>query len=79
MCRVRKQRTGTPANYEEEEMRRDPGEPYYRLGTDEARNILADTPDKYSVIDVRAEDEYLEGHVTNAIHIPVDELSLIHI
>tara|TARA_B100001750_G_C15400385_1_gene542308 strand:+ start:350 stop:706 length:357 start_codon:yes stop_codon:yes gene_type:complete len=55
-------------------MRRDPGEPYYRLGTDEARNILADTPDKYSVIDVRAEDEYLEGHVTNAIHIPVDEI-----
>ena len=55
-------------------MRRDPGEPYYRLGTDEARNILADTPDKYAVIDVRAEDEYLEGHVTNAIHIPVDEI-----
>ena len=74
MCRVRKQRTGTPANYEEGEMRRDPGEPYYRLGTDEARNILADTPDKYAVIDVRAEDEYLEGHVTNAIHIPVDEI-----
>ena len=35
---------------------------------------MADTPDKYSVIDVRAEDEYLEGHVTNAIHIPVDEI-----
>ena len=55
-------------------MRRDPGEPYYRLRTEEARGLLAEAPDKYAVIDVRAEDEYLGGHVTNAVHIPVDEI-----
>ena len=36
--------------------------------------ILNEDPDNTVVIDVRREDEWETGHVTGAIHIPVDDL-----
>ena len=54
-------------------MRMDPGEPYYRISSDEARAIL-DSGEDVAVVDVRNLDEYTSGHVPNAIHIPVDEV-----
>ena len=54
-------------------MRMDPGEPYYRIDSDEAKAIL-DSGEDVAVVDVRNLDEYTSGHVTNAIHIPVDEV-----
>ena len=51
----------------------DPGEPYYRLSSDEAKAML-DSDEDVAVVDVRNLDEYTSGHVTDAIHIPVDEV-----
>ncbi|MBN40415.1 MAG: rhodanese-like domain-containing protein [SAR202 cluster bacterium] len=54
--------------------RKENGEPYYRVDSPEANNILNDDPDNTVVIDVRREDEWETGHVTGALHIPVDDL-----
>ena len=54
-------------------MRMDPGEPYYRISSEEAKAIL-DSGEDAAVVDVRSLEEYTSGHVPNAIHIPVDEV-----
>lgn len=55
--------------------RKDPGEPYYRVDSDEASSILDAEPGTTVVVDVRRDDEWVTGHVSGAIHIPIDELS----
>jgi len=54
--------------------RQDPGEPYYRIDSDEARVMLDSEPDNTVVVDVRRDDEWVTGHVSGAIHLPVDDL-----
>ena len=55
--------------------RQDPGEPYFRVDSSEGRSILEADPGGTVVIDVRRDDEWVTGHVTGAIHIPVDDLT----
>ena len=55
--------------------RQDPGEPYYRVDSPEAQTILDAEPDNTVVVDVRRDDEWVTGHVTGAIHVPIDDLS----
>ena len=55
--------------------RQDPGEPYYRVDSQEASSILDAEPETTVVIDVRRDDEWVTGHVSGAIHIPVDDLT----
>ena len=50
----------------------DPGEPYYRVTIDEAGEMYEQ--DDVVFVDVRRDDEYLEGHVKNALFIPVDDV-----
>ena len=52
--------------------RREPGEPYFRINSDEAANMHGS--DDVAFVDVRRSDEYAEGHVQNAILIPVDDV-----
>jgi rhodanese-related sulfurtransferase len=52
---------------------RQPGEAYYRMSVDEAKEML-DTDQNAVIVDVRNSDEYHSGHVTGAIWIPVDEI-----
>jgi len=52
---------------------RDPGEPYFWIDVDEAAQMYGDN--NVVFIDVRRPDEYATGHVTNALSIPVDEVS----
>ena len=54
-------------------MKQEAGEPYFRISSDEASEMLAKA-DTVAVIDVRTDDEYVSGHVRGAIHIPVDEV-----
>jgi rhodanese-related sulfurtransferase len=53
--------------------RQEPGEPYFRVSVDEAKEML-DAGGDLAVVDVRTPDEYTGGHVTGAIHIPIDEV-----
>ncbi len=53
--------------------RKQPGEPYYRVSVKEAKEIL-DKDKNAVVVDVRRPDEWRAGHVTGALHIPVDEV-----
>ena len=52
--------------------RQEPGEPYYRISTGEA-SALYDNEDVV-FIDVRRPDEYTQGHIKNALFIPVDDV-----
>ena len=52
--------------------RRQPGEPYYRLDSDEAATHFED--EDVVFVDVRRPDEYAEGHVKGATFITVDDL-----
>ena len=52
--------------------RQDPGEPYFRVSLDEAKSML--DGGNAVVIDVRRPDEWAEGHVQGATHIPVDDV-----
>jgi rhodanese-related sulfurtransferase len=52
--------------------RRESGEPYYRLTSDEASRMHGD--DGVVIVDVRRDDEYRAGHITGALHIPVDDV-----
>ena len=52
--------------------RQEPGEPYYRIDIDEARTMYDD--DNVTFVDVRRDDEYVEGHVQNALFITVDDI-----
>ena len=54
--------------------RQDPGEPYYRVDSDEAAQMLGADKEGTAVVDVRRDDEWVAGHVTGAIHIPIDDL-----
>ena len=54
--------------------RQDPGEPYYRIDSNEARSMLDSDPEHTVMVDVRRDDEWVTGHVAGAIHIPVDDL-----
>ena len=55
--------------------RQDPGEPYFRVDSNEAQQMLAGDPEGTVVIDVRRDDEWVTGHVTGARHIPIDDLA----
>ena len=54
--------------------RQEPGEPFYRVDSDEAAAMMDSDKDGTVVVDVRRDDEWVSGHVTGAIHIPVDDL-----
>ena len=54
--------------------RQDPGEPFFRVDSDEAAAILVAEPADSVMVDVRRDDEWVSGHVTGAIHIPIDDL-----
>ena len=54
--------------------RQDPGEPYFRIDSDEANDMLIREADNAVMVDVRRDDEWVSGHVTGAIHIPIDDL-----
>ena len=55
--------------------RQDPGEPYFRVDSNEGQAMLVEDPEGTIVIDVRRDDEWVTGHVAGAIHIPVDDLT----
>ena len=55
--------------------KREPGEPYYRVDSNEARSILEAEAANTVVVDVRRDDEWVTGHVAGAIHIPIDDLA----
>ena len=55
--------------------RQEPGEPYYRVDSNEARAMLESDPDNTVVVDVRRDDEWVTGHVKGAMHIPIDDLT----
>ncbi len=52
--------------------RQQPGEPYFRVSLEEAKQLLGQGDAK--VVDVRRPDEYVSGHVKDALFIPVDEI-----
>ena len=52
--------------------RQEPGEPYYRVSADEAAGMYGD--DDVVFVDVRRPDEYSEGHIKEALFIPVDDV-----
>ena len=54
--------------------RQDPGEPYFRVDSEEAAQILEREKGDAVIVDVRRDDEWVSGHVTKAIHIPIDDL-----
>ena len=54
--------------------RQNPGEPYYRVDSPEALQILQADPEGTVVVDVRRDDEWVTGHASGAIHINVDDL-----
>ena len=52
--------------------RQEAGEPYFRISVDEAAQMHGD--DDAVFIDVRRPDEYAEGHIKDALFIPVDDV-----
>jgi rhodanese-related sulfurtransferase len=54
--------------------RREPGEPYFRVDSLEAHKMLEEDPEGTAIVDVRRDDEWVAGHATGAIHIPVDDI-----
>ena len=53
--------------------RQEPGEPFYRVDSDEAANMMESDKDGTVMVDVRRDDEWVSGHVQGAIHIPIDD------
>ena len=51
--------------------KKNPGEPFYRINSEEAKQMV-DTDPNVAVVDVRNPDEYAAGHVTDALFMPVD-------
>ncbi len=49
-------------------------EPYNRVNSDEAAQMLEREKEGIAIVDVRRDDEWATGHVKGAIHIPVDDL-----
>ena len=54
--------------------RQEAGEPYFRVDSVEARQMLEADPDNTVAVDVRRLDEWVSGHITGAMHIEIDEL-----
>ena len=54
--------------------RQEPGEPYFRVDSDEASAMISDEPGNTVVVDVRRDDEWVTGHISGAVHIPIDDL-----
>ena len=54
--------------------RQDPGEPYFRVDSDEASAMLNEDSEGTVVVDVRRDDEWVTGHISGAVHIPIDDL-----
>ena len=54
--------------------RQNPGEPYYRVDSNEARAMLDADSANTVVVDVRRDDEWVTGHVSGAIHVNIDDL-----
>ena len=52
--------------------RQEAGEPYQRISIDEAAEMHGQ--DDVVVVDVRRPDEYTQGHVKDALFIPVDDV-----
>ena len=52
--------------------RQEPGEPYTRISSDEASEMHG--REDVAFIDVRRPDEYAEGHIKEALFIPVDDV-----
>ena len=52
--------------------RQEPGEPYARITSDEAAEMFGS--DDVVFVDVRRPDEYVGGHVKEALFITVDDL-----
>ena len=52
--------------------RQQPGEPYFRITSDEASEMHGN--DDVVFIDVRRPDEYAESHIKDAMFIPVDDV-----
>jgi len=52
--------------------RQDQGEPYSRISLEEAKDMMENR--NALVIDVRQKDEWDSGHVSGAIHVPVDDI-----
>ena len=44
------------------------------MDSHEARSMLEADPRNTIVVDVRRDDEWVTGHVSGAIHIPIDDL-----
>ena len=53
--------------------RQEPGEPFFRLNSTEAKQMLVNDPE-VGIIDVRNAEEYEGGHAQNAILIPHDQI-----
>lgn len=49
------------------------GKPYEKLTVQEAENYMSYEQD-YALLDVRAEKEYSDGHLTGAINLPYGEI-----
>ena len=56
----------------ESEIRQEPGEPFKRITTKVARELMEEG--NAQIIDVRNPDEYATGHVPGAMLLPVDEI-----
>ena len=54
--------------------RQESGEPYLRVDSLEADQIMRVEPEAYQVVDVRRDDEWITGHVSGALHIALDDL-----
>ncbi len=53
--------------------RQQPGEPFFRIKSDEASQMIDSDPN-IAIIDVRNADEYAAGHAKNATLIPHDQI-----
>jgi rhodanese-related sulfurtransferase len=51
--------------------RQEPGEPYRRISVQEAYEMQKEGA---LIVDVRRDDEWVTGHATGAVHIPVDDV-----
>ena len=54
--------------------RQEAGEPFWRIDSDEANETMVKEGDGVVMVDVRRDDEWVSGHVSGAIHIPIDDL-----
>lgn len=54
--------------------KRQEGEPFARITSLEAQEIIKQDPSSVQVVDVRNPDEYESGHVANSINIPVNDV-----